>query len=133
MDQKLSAGYKFRFALAELGFTTLRAAMQHAGLCVDDIPKLQRNPAHYLGMDKDIGSLEVGKLADLLILDGDILADIRQSDQIHRVMLNGRLYDPATMNEVGQRKLARKPFFFEGAGGSTVPVQVRAHAHGDAD
>ena len=28
---------------------TMRAAMQHAGLCVDDIPKLQRNPADYLG------------------------------------------------------------------------------------
>ncbi len=28
---------------------TMRAAMQHAGLCIDDIPKLQRNPAHYLG------------------------------------------------------------------------------------
>ncbi len=91
------------------------------------------NPAHYLGMDKDIGSLEVGKLADMIILDGDILADIRQSDQIHRVMLNGRLYDPATMNEVGQRNRARKPFFFEGADGSTVPVQVRAHAYGDED
>ena len=28
---------------------TLRAAMQHAGLCIDDIPRLQRDPAHYLG------------------------------------------------------------------------------------
>ncbi len=91
------------------------------------------NPAHYLGMDKDIGSLEVGKLADLVIVDGDILADIRQSDQIHRVMLNGRLYDPATMNEVGQRKRERKPFFFDGAEGATVPVHVRGHGHGDED
>ena len=28
---------------------TMRAAMQHAGLCTDDIPKIQRDPAHYLG------------------------------------------------------------------------------------
>src|SRR5690606_4006931 len=28
---------------------TLRAAMQHAGRCIDDIPRLQRDPAHYLG------------------------------------------------------------------------------------
>ena len=28
---------------------TLREAMQHAGLCIDDIPKLQRDPARYLG------------------------------------------------------------------------------------
>ncbi|NQD35678.1 amidohydrolase family protein [Permianibacter sp. IMCC34836] len=87
-------------------------------------------PARYLGMAKDIGSLEAGKLADLVILDGDVLADIRQSDQIHSVMINGRLYDLPSMNEVGATPKPRKPFFFENSDGATVPVTVRAHSDG---
>ncbi|MNL82724.1 hypothetical protein D3C87_2101720 [compost metagenome] len=43
--------------------------------------------------------MEAGKLADLVVLNADPLADIRNTDKIHRVMLNGRLYDPTTMNE----------------------------------
>ena len=64
--------------------------------------------ARSLGMDADIGSLQAGKLADLLVLDADPSADIRNSDKVHRVMLNGRLYDPVTLNEVvtGDRKRA---------------------------
>jgi len=64
--------------------------------------------AQSLGMATEIGSLETGKLADLLVLDADPTADIRNSDKITRVMLNGRLYDPLTMNEVvtGSRKRA---------------------------
>ncbi|NRD91027.1 amidohydrolase [Sphingopyxis sp. BSNA05] len=64
--------------------------------------------ARSLGMAAEIGSLEAGKLADLLVLDADPIADIRNSDKISRVMLNGRLYDPLTMNEVvtGSRKRA---------------------------
>ena len=64
--------------------------------------------ARSLGMASEIGSLEVGKLADRLVLDADPTADIRNSDKINRVMLNGRMYDPLTMNEVvtGTRKRA---------------------------
>ena len=51
------------------------------------------NGARYLGLDADIGSLEPGKLADLVVIDGDVLRDIRVSDRVTHVMLNGRLYD----------------------------------------
>ncbi|MBL0125442.1 MAG: PD40 domain-containing protein [Betaproteobacteria bacterium] len=90
------------------------------------------NGAKYLGLDKDIGSLEPGKLADLAIIDGDVLADIRNSDRVTQVMLNGRIYDTATMNEVGAVSKARKPFFFEGARGTNAAVGIESLGDSDA-
>ncbi len=69
--------------------------------------------AKSLGMADEIGSLEAGKLADLVVLDADPLADIRNSDKVHRVMVNGRLYDPVTMNEVVTGARNRSVYWWE--------------------
>lgn len=63
--------------------------------------------ARSLGYAKDVGSLEVGKLADVVVLDADPSVDIRNSDKVRQVMLGGRLYDAATLNEVATGKIGR--------------------------
>ena len=91
------------------------------------------NGAHYLGMDKDIGSLEVGKLADLVVIDGDPTTDIRQSDRVVDVMQNGRLYSLPRLDEIAPRQKARAPFFFDGVDGASMPVSTHGHGHGDME
>ncbi|MCK6690496.1 MAG: amidohydrolase family protein [Thermoanaerobaculia bacterium] len=71
------------------------------------------NGARYIGMDKEIGSLAPGKLADLIVLDKSPLANIRNTESIRYVMVNGRLYDAETMNEVGNYDRKRGKFWFE--------------------
>ncbi len=71
------------------------------------------NGAHYLGMDHEIGSLEIGKLADLVVLDKNPLENIRNTDSVTHTMVNGRLFDAATMNEIGNQQRERLPFWWE--------------------
>ncbi|MEW4449387.1 amidohydrolase family protein [Qipengyuania sp. JC766] len=69
--------------------------------------------AQSLGMANDIGSIEPGKLADLVVLDADPAENIRNSDRISSVMLGGRLYDARTMNEIETGDAERLPYWWE--------------------
>jgi imidazolonepropionase-like amidohydrolase len=76
--------------------------------------------ARYVGLDRDVGSIEAGKLADLVVIEGNPLEDIRTSNRVEYTMVNGRLYDPATMSQVAPDRCLRKQFYFEREGGDTI-------------
>jgi imidazolonepropionase-like amidohydrolase/Tol biopolymer transport system component len=85
-------------------------------------------PATSLGYDKDVGSLEIGKLADMIVLDADPVSNIRNTELIHYVVLGGRIYDPMTLNEVATGKRLRQPYWWEGAGSGFAGAPEREEA-----
>jgi adenine deaminase len=74
------------------------------------------NGASLLGMDTELGSIKAGKLADLVVLDKNPLENIQHTNSVSQTMINGRLYDAATMNEVGNFNRPRTRFFWEQSG-----------------
>lgn len=71
------------------------------------------NGAEYLGMDSEIGSLETGKLADIIVIDGNPLEDLYKTENVVYTILNGRVYDSETMNEIGNYDVKRPAFWWE--------------------
>lgn len=90
--------------------------------------------AKHLGMDKQIGSIEVGKLADLVLIEGDVLSDLTLSEHVSHTIINGRVYEASTMNEMGG-KHQRLPFYFEKDNAAFLPpasdqaLQRKAYKH----
>lgn len=58
------------------------------------------HPAKFLGRENDLGTIERGKLADLLLIDGNPLTDVSTTRRITAVIANGRLYDRTHLNEL---------------------------------
>ncbi|MEX2528114.1 MAG: amidohydrolase family protein [Gemmatimonadota bacterium] len=99
------AGVGSHGQLQGLGFHWELWSMQSGGLPRHDALRVATIiGAEALGMQADLGSLEAGKLADIVVLNGDPLADIRETDSLRYVMRNGRLYDAETLAEVWPRQ-----------------------------
>ena len=96
-------GAHWELWMLQLGGMTPMQALQCATI----------NGAQYLGLDKDLGSLEPGKLADLVVMDKNPLDNIRNSDSVRFVMINGHLYDASTMDEIGNHPQKRGKFYWE--------------------
>jgi Tol biopolymer transport system component len=68
--------------------------------------------AEAIGFGKDLGSLEQGKLADLIVLDKNPLEDIRNTEAIRMVMKNGRLYQGDDLQEIWPRQRSLPAFWW---------------------
>ncbi len=68
--------------------------------------------AEAIGLAQDLGSLEAGKLADLVVLDQNPLEDIRNTQTIRYVLKNGRLYEGDTLTEIYPRRREQGPFWW---------------------
>jgi hypothetical protein len=70
-------------------------------------------PAQKLGVERDLGSLEVGKLADFVVLDKNPLDDIHNSEAIHWVVKGGVVYDASSMATLWPERRTLKRFFWQ--------------------
>ena len=83
--------------------------------------------AAYVGLDRDLGSLEAGKLADIAVVEGDLLADLRRSEHVKYTVLNGRVFEAKTMEQLAPVEIAPAPFFWHKGGSDGSAAGGEAH------
>ena len=104
------AGIGSHGQLQGLGYHWELWTVQSGGLTAHDALRVATlMGAEALGLDGDLGSLEPGKLADLVVLDANPLESIRNTNTVRFVMRNGRLYEGSTLNETWPRQRVLPP------------------------
>ena len=87
--------------------------------------------AEYLGYARDLGTLDAGKLADIALIEGNPLKDIRRSAHVRWVIANGRVFKATTMEQIHPTPAKPPTFFFHAHGiGEDAETRGQGSCHG---
>ena len=116
------AGVGSHGQLQGLGYHWELWAMQSGGISEHDILKVATiQGAEAIGLDTDLGTIEEGKLADLLILNSNPLDDIRNSKDLEFILKNGYMYEAETLDEVFPKQKELPTFWWQNNEPQNVP------------